>query len=134
MLQNNIIVLAHFCVVINDVQTVLTMAWDYHEVWRSIGVELNIDESILDSIEKSHSGHHDCLRALIEVWLAGARLTDAGRETMTKALQSVRVTIAIAGTSEFTYNLLYMIVIHPREGVCSPHLNCRYKEATPYTL
>ena len=81
------------CVAINDVQTALTMAWDYHEVWRSIGVELNIDESVLDSIEKSHSGHHDCLRALIEVWLAGGRLTDTGRETMTSALQS-----AIAGT------------------------------------
>ena len=86
------------CVAINDVQTALTMAWDYHEVWRSIGVELNIDKSMLDSIEKSHSGHHDCLRALIEVWLAGGRLTDVAREAMTNALQSVRVAIAIAGT------------------------------------
>ena len=94
-------------IAINNVQTVLTMAWDYHEVWRSIGVELNIDESILDTIEKSHSGHHDRLRALIEVWLAGGRLTDAARETMTKALQSARVFKAIAGTAEFTYYLLY---------------------------
>jgi hypothetical protein len=75
------------------------MAWDYHEVWRSVGVELNVDESVLDTIEKSHSGYHDRLRALIEVWLGGARLTDAARELMTKALQSVRITVAIGGTS-----------------------------------
>ena len=82
-------------------QVALTMMWDYHEVWRSVGVELNIDESVLDNIEKNNSGYHDCLRALIEVWLGGARLTDTVRETMTKALQSVRVTRAIAGTSEY---------------------------------
>ena len=86
------------------------MAWDYHEVWRSVGVELNMDESVLDTIEKNNSGCHDRLRALIEVWLDGARLTDTARETMTKALQSVCVTKAIAGTGEFTYDLLYSFI------------------------
>lgn len=55
-------------------------------------------KSVVDTIEKNHSGSHDCLRALIEVWLGGARLTDAARETMTKALQSVRVVRAMSGT------------------------------------
>lgn len=75
------------------------MAWDYHEVWRSVGVELNVDESVLDTIEENQSGYYDCLRALIEVWLDGARLTDTARETMINALQSVRVTKAIAGNT-----------------------------------
>ena len=73
------------------------MAWDYHKVWRSIGVELNVDESALDTVERTHSGYHDCLRALIEVWLGGARLSDTMRETMTDALKSVRVVRAMSG-------------------------------------
>ena len=80
-------------------QTVLTLAWDYHEVWKSLGRELNVGKSVVDTIEKNHSDRHDCLRALIEVWLGGARLTDAARETMTTALQSVRVVRAMSGTS-----------------------------------
>lgn len=83
---------------------VLTLAWDYHEVWRPLGRELNVGQSTLDTIEENHSGYHDCLRALIEVWLDGARLTDTARETMIKALKSVRVTRALAGT--------YSVVTH----------------------
>ena len=75
----------------------LTLAWDYHEVWKSIGLELNIDEDVLKNIEENNYGYHDCLRALIEAWLSGARLTDTTREAMKKALQSERVTRVIAG-------------------------------------
>ena len=82
-----------------DVQTILTMAWDYHEVWKSLSKELKVDKSEFDTIAKNHSDSHDCLRALVEVWLRGARLTeDAAREAMATALQSVRVVRAMSGT------------------------------------
>ena len=57
-----------------------------------------MEKSVKDAIKKNHSSSHNCLRELIKVWLAGAKLTDdAAREAMTDALQSVRVVRALSG-------------------------------------
>ena len=71
----------------------------YYEVWKFIGVELDIDRNVMNTIEEDHSSDRNRLHTLVEVWLNGAELNDTKQQDLNKALQSQRVTSAVAGVS-----------------------------------
>ena len=71
----------------------------YYEVWKFIGAELDIDRNVMNTIEEDHSSDRNRLHVLVEVWLNGAELIDTKQQDLNKALQSQRVTSAVAGVS-----------------------------------
>ena len=81
------------------------MVKKYHDVWRIIGTELDIDRNVMKTIEHDHSCDRHRLHALIEVWLNGASLSRTKQMELNAALQSQRVISAMTGasTSMITY-------------------------------
>ena len=81
---------------------------EYYEVWKFIGVELDIDRNVMNTIEEDHSSDRNRLHALVEVWLNGAELIDTKQQNLKKALQSQCVSSAVAGVSRLhTYILVF---------------------------
>ena len=76
---------------------------DYYEVWKFIGIELDIDRNVMNTIEEDHSSDRDHLHALVEVWLNGTQLTGTRQRDLKEALQSQRVVRAMAGMSNNHY-------------------------------
>ena len=63
-------------------------------------MELDIDRNVMNTIEEDHSIDHNCLHALVEVWLNGDPLTGIREHDLSKALQSQHVVSAMAGMSD----------------------------------
>ena len=63
-------------------------------------MELDIDRNVMNTIEEDHSIDHNCLHALVEVWLNGDPLTGIREHDLSKALQSQLVVSAMAGMSD----------------------------------
>ena len=83
---------------------VLNLTWNYRSRWRFIGIELGIDVSTLDTIEKDHRKADDCLTDLITKWLRRANPKPT-RSAISKALESQSVVDSAAATpNEGTIN------------------------------
>lgn len=52
---------------------VVTMAWQAHDKWRELGLELGIDSSELDALSNKHRGFaRGCFAEMMSVWLKSA--------------------------------------------------------------
>ena len=91
----------------NNAKEVLNLMWDYRSRWRFIGIELGIDVSTLDTIDKDYGKADDCLTELITKWLRRTNPKPT-RSAITKALESHSVAASAATPSEgklfYTYN------------------------------
>lgn len=72
-------------------------AQKYCKVWKDIGIELDISIGVLNSIEEGIPSDEDCLRAMIAHWIRNTTSSQAHAESLNSALQSERITIAMAG-------------------------------------
>ena len=83
----------------NNAKEVLNLMWDYRSRWRFIGIELGIDVSTLDAIDKDFRKADDCLTELITKWL---RCTNPKptRNAIAKALESWSVVASGTTPSE----------------------------------
>ena len=76
----------------NNIKEVLDQMWDYRAYWKSIGIELGVDNGTLDAIEKDYRMVEDCLREMIKHWLRNSLRPT--RETIKVALQCKLVSSA----------------------------------------
>ena len=83
----------------NNAKEVLNLMWDYRSRWRFIGIELGIDVSTLDAIDRDFRKADDCLTELITKWL---RCTNPKptRNAIAKALESRSVVASGTTPSE----------------------------------
>ena len=85
------------------------MVREYYEVWKFIGIELDVDRSVMNTIEEYHSSDCSRLHALIEVWLDSTELTGIKRQDLGKALQSQRVISALASMLCIKYYVMHYV-------------------------
>ena len=72
---------------LDNMKEMLDLTWDYRSRWRLIGIQIGIDVSTLDALEKDHKKAEDCLTGLISHWLRG-RSPRPTRIAMLEALNS----------------------------------------------
>ena len=75
----------------DNTKEVLDQMWNHRARWKFIGIQLQIDNSTLDVIEKDHRKVDDCLREMINHWLRNSPKSRRTRETIKVALQSKQV-------------------------------------------
>ena len=83
----------------NNAKEVLNLMWDYRSRWRFIGIELGIDVSTLDTIDKDYRKADDCLTELITTWLRRTNPKPT-RSAIAKALESPSVVASATTPSE----------------------------------
>jgi hypothetical protein len=63
---------------------VVIMAWQAHEKWRELGLELGIDSSRLDALREKHSGSaRGCFAEMMSIWLKLAAMKELPGELST---------------------------------------------------
>ena len=90
----------------NNAKEVLNLMWDYRSRWRFIGIELGIDVSTLDTIDKDYRKADDCLTELITKWLRRTNPKPT-RSAITQALESQSVAASSATPSEGKIIFIY---------------------------
>ena len=91
--------LYHVALSPNNAKEVLNLMWDYRSRWRFIGIELGIDMSTLDAIDRDYRKADDCLTELITKWLRRTNPKPT-RSAIAKALESQSVVASAATPSE----------------------------------
>ena len=75
---------------------VIIMAWQAHEKWRELGLELGVDSSKLDGLKSKHKGSaKECFAEMIHTWLKSSKEKSQGEmptyREFTRALSSPAV-------------------------------------------
>ena len=94
-----IVLMYHVALGPNNAKEVLNLMWDYRSRWKFVGIELGIDVSTLDAIDKDYRKADDCLTELITKWLRRTNPKPT-RSAIAKALESQSVVASVATPSE----------------------------------
>ena len=105
-----IVLMYHVALGPNNAKEVLNLIWDYRSRWRFIGIELGIDVSTLDTIDRDYRKADDCLTELITKWL---RCTNPKptRSAIAKALESQSVAASATTPSESKIVFIFYIIL-----------------------
>ena len=93
----------------SNTKEVLDEMWNYRARWKFVGVELGIDTSTLDAIEKDYKMVDDCLLRMINGWLRSNQPRPT-REAIRVALRSKCISNA-AGNYHTVHSLLEASII-----------------------
>ena len=94
----------------NNAKEVLNLMWDFRSRWKFVGIELGIDMSTLDAIDRDYRKADDCLTELITKWLRRTNPKPT-RSAITKALESHSVMASATTPSEGKIVFIPIIII-----------------------
>ena len=101
----------------SDLKIVRKFLFQAREKWYDIGVELDIDPSILDSIQDRYSDPKDCLTEMIKEWLKSkptwSALGDALKEEAVDEVElseKGKVPVILVADSEGINSVLFSVL------------------------